>query len=116
MVSRSRRLYCENFTSRSWVLIGLVLRESETVLLESPSGGTGEGGGILLLENKGSCGFGMDHQKEQMLRLGKNSHPIHKGWSLYGSVQSSPLPVSDLKVVEELQRLDEGGMHLHNSA
>jgi len=41
MVSRSRRVYCENFTSRSWVLIGLVLMESETVLLESPSGGTG---------------------------------------------------------------------------
>lgn len=41
VVSRSRRLYCENFTSRSWVLIGLVLRESEMVLRESPSGGTG---------------------------------------------------------------------------
>ena len=50
-----------------------------------------------------------------MLRLGKNSHPIHKGWSLYGSVQSCPLHVSDLKVVAELQRLDERGMHLHNS-
>jgi hypothetical protein len=71
---------------------------------------------MLLLENKGSCGFRMDHQKEQMLSLGKNSHPIHKGWSLNGSVQSNPLHVSDLKVVEELQRLDERGMHLHNFA
>ena len=58
----------------------------------------------------------MDHQKEQMLRLGKNSHPIHKGWSLYGSVQSSPLNVSDLMVVEEPQRFDQRGMHLHYSA
>jgi hypothetical protein len=71
---------------------------------------------MLFLENKGSCRFGMDHQKGQMRRLGKYSHPSHQGWSLYGSVQSSPLHISDLKVVEELQRLHQRRVHLHYCA
>jgi hypothetical protein len=71
---------------------------------------------MLLLENNGSCRFGMDHQKGQMRHLGKYSHPTHKGWSLCGSVQSCPLHVSDLKTAEELQRLVQRGVRVHYSA
>jgi hypothetical protein len=68
---------------------------------------------MLFLENKGGYRFWMDHQKGQMLRLGKYCLTSHKGWSLYEV--SSPLLVSDLQVVEELQRLDQREVHLYHS-